>query len=337
MSSNTIRTLKLVARKLAQLVVVLFVVTVFSFLLVRFIPGSPEDLLVPAATNTEDERANAIVQAQKDQVRADLGLDDPLPVQYLSWVSGFVTGDLGNEYARSSVRPVSDKIGPALPASGQLILYSQVLALAVAVPVGVLAAYRQGGIFDRIANASAFGMLSLPNFAVALILAYWVGVQMDVGIAPQGYTPFSDDPGEHVRAMILPSVSLALGQIAVYMRLLRSDMIQTLQEDFILMAKSKGISSQRVLWRHALRPSSLTLITVAGLNIGTLIGGTVVIEVIFNIPGMGRLMAESIIGRQYVTLQSCVAIVAIAFVLINGLLDILYSVLDPRIRHVRAS
>jgi peptide/nickel transport system permease protein len=137
--------------------------------------------------------------------------------------------------------------------------------------------------------------------------------------------------------MALPAFSLALGQIAVYMRLLRSDMIQTLQEDFILMAKSKGISNRRVLWRHALRPSSLTLITVAGLSVGSLIGGAVVIEVIFNIPGMGSLIAKSIIGREFVTLQSCVAIVAIGFVLINALLDVLYTILDPRIRNVRAA
>ena len=343
---------KEVGRKLLQLFVVLFCVSLFTFLLVRLLPGEPEDLLVPVSTETATGEQKKIIEDRKESIREDLGLNDPLPQQYVEWVGGFVTGDFGNEYTVSSTSPVKDVIADALPASLQLIIYSQLIALLVAIPVGVISAYRQGGIFDKIANAGAFGFLSLPNFAIGLLLAYWVGVQLNaylpeaINIPPQGYKPF---PGinpanwgdgamaDHFFAMLLPSLSLALGQIAVYMRLLRSDMIQTLQEDFILMAKSKGVSNSRVLWRHALRPSSLTLITVAGLSVGTLIGGTVVIEVIFNIPGMGKLIATSIISREFITLQSCVAIVAIAFVLINALLDILYSILDPRIRNVRAS
>ena len=135
---------------------------------------------------------------------------------------------------------------------------------------------------------------------------------------------------------MLPAIALAAGLIAVYMRLLRSDMIATLQEDFIPMAKAKGISDRRILWRHALRPSSLTLLTVAGLNFGTLIGGAVVVEVIFGIPGMGTLISQAISARQYVALQSFVAIIAIGYVLMNFVVDVLYTVLDPRIRRARA-
>ncbi len=348
-----------VGRKLAQLAVVLFAVTLFTFLLVRFLPGDPEDLLVPGADNTSDERANEIIRAQKEQVRQDMGLDKPLPVQYLRWLGGVLTGDLGYEYGKQNKSPVSDRVAEALPSTLQLILYSQIISLGIAIPMGVLAAYGQAGVnskskavrrfgkaFDRFANATAFGMLSLPNFAVALVLAFWVGVKLNpslpewMDIRPQGYVPFPplddfafQDFLDHIFTMLLPALSLAIGQIAVYMRVLRSDLIQTLQEDFILMAKSKGISNRRVLWRHALRPSSLTLVTIAGLQIGTLIGGTVVIEVIFNIKGMGYLIFEAILTRQYLMLQSCVAIVAVGFVLINALLDILYSALDPRIRH----
>jgi peptide/nickel transport system permease protein len=150
-----------------------------------------------------------------------------------------------------------------------------------------------------------------------------------------GYVAPSEDLLEHLRRMALPVIALAVGQIAAYMRLLRSDMIATLQEDFITMAKSKGISPSRVLWRHALRPSSLTVLTVAGLNVGTLISGAVVIEVIFSLPGMGTLLAEAVFSRQYIALQSLIAIIAVGFVLINFLVDLLYSVLDPRIRHAR--
>jgi len=351
-SPNVTRILKTVVRKLLQLLIVLFCVTLFTFLLVRFLPGDPEDLLVPGADNTGDPRTDQIIRDQKQEVREDMGLDDPLPVQYVSWVSGVATGDLGFEYSKQSKEPVSDRVKLALPSTLQLIIYSQVIALAIAIPLGVMSAYGQAGInsksprvrksgkiFDRAANATAFGMLSLPNFAVALLLAYFVGVRLNpslpeaIDIRPQGYIAFGEDPLDHIFSMLLPSLSLAIGQIAVYMRVLRSDLIQTLQEDFILMAKSKGISNRRVLWRHALRPSSLTLVTIAGLQVGTLIGGTVVIEVIFNIKGMGYLIFESILTRQYLMLQSCVAIVAVGFVLINALLDVLYTTLDPRIRH----
>ncbi|CAN5554468.1 ABC transporter permease [soil metagenome] len=357
MSSNTVRILMLILRKLGQLVAVLFVVTFFTFLLVRLLPGDPVDLLVPVATDTADPEQQKIIEDRKAEITADLGLNDPLPQQYWGWLSGFVTGDLGNEYTVSSTIPVSNAVSDALPPTIQLILYSQILALALALPVGVISAYRQSGAFDKAANVGAFGALSLPNFAIGLLLAYWVGVRLNpslpewINIPPQGYTPFpgfnaadwsfqanvANSVPDHFFSLLLPALSLAIGQYAVYMRLLRSDMIQTLQEDFILMAKSKGISNRRVLWRHALRPSSLTLITVAGLSVGALIGGAVVIEVIFGIPGIGSLIAASIIGREFVTLQSCVAIVAIAFVLINAFLDILYSILDPRIRNVRAS
>jgi peptide/nickel transport system permease protein len=178
-------------------------------------------------------------------------------------------------------------------------------------------------------------MLAIPNFALALVLSYYLGVQL--GWLPvNGYVAPADDIGDHLRYMAMPAISLAVGQIAVYMRLLRSDMIATLQEDFITMAKSKGISPSRVLWRHALRPSSLTLLTVAGLNVGTLIGGAVIVEVIFSLPGIGTLLFEAIQARQYIALQSLVAIIAVGYVLINFLVDVLYAVLDPRIRHARA-
>lgn len=342
MNASSLRIVKLVARKLAQLAVVLLCVTLFTFLLVRLLPGDPEDLLVPAADNTTNAEDNATVRAQKERVRADMGLDDPLPVQYLSWLGDFVQGDMGYIYGKQTRTPVSDRIGPALPPTLQLILYSQVIALGVAIPVAVAAAYRQGGLLDRFVNAVGFGMLSFPNFAVALVLAYVVGVRLNpylpeaIDIPPLGYERFSWEPQaflDHFFSMLLPSISLALAQIAVYMRVLRSDMIQTLQEDFILMAKSKGVSNRRVLLRHALRPSSLTLVTIAGLQVGTLIGGTVVIEVLFEINGMGKFIYEAILRHQYVALQSSVAIVAIGFVLINAFLDVLYTVLDPRIRH----
>jgi peptide/nickel transport system permease protein len=304
--------------------VVLFFVTLFVALLTSMLPGDPVDAIAGFAS-----------PEQKDALREDLGLDDPVPVQYARWIGDFVTGDLGGYYSITGERPVMDRVSDSLPVSLQLMVYAQVLALIIAIPAGVITAYRAGTRTDRTANATAFGMLAVPNFALALVLAYYVGVQAE-WLPVSGYVAPEDDLLEHIRRMALPTISLAVAQIAVYMRLLRSDMIATLQEDFITMAKSKGLSPRRVLWRHALRPSSLTLLTVAGLNVGTLIGGVVVVEVIFSLPGMGLLLYEAINARQYIALQSLVAIVAVGYVIINFLVDVLYVVLDPRIRHARS-
>jgi peptide/nickel transport system permease protein len=312
-----------VLRQAVHLLVVLFCVTLFVALLTSMLPGDPVNAIAGFGTD-----------AQKEQIRDRLGLDDPIPVQYVRWVGDFVRGDLGDYWSVTGARPVMDRVKEALPVSLQLMLYAQVLALVVAIPLGVATAYRAGSRFDRASNATAFGMLAIPNFALALVLAYYVGVR--AGWLPvSGYVSPSEDLIEHFRRMAMPAIALAVGQIAVYMRLLRSDMIATLQEDFITMAKAKGISPRRVLWRHALRPSSLTLLTVAGLNVGTLIGSTVVVEVIFSLPGLGSLLFEAITARQYIAFQSLVAIIAIGYVLLNFLVDVLYAVLDPRIRHAR--
>lgn len=312
--------------KLVRLLIVLWIVTFFSFVLTKLVGGS-EDLvskLIPFGS-----------EAQKDQLRRDLGLDDPFLTQYGRWLSGFVRGDFGNYYLPNP-RPVSEVISDSLPVSLELMLFAQTLALAVAIPVGVLTAYRAGTRLDRSANAVAFGLLALPNFVVALLLAIYLGARWQILPTQSNQVPFPLNPLENWRYMLMPTVSLALGQIAIYMRLLRSDMIATLQEDFITTAKAKGIPTSRVLFRHALRPSSLTLLTVAGLNVGALIGGAVVVERIFALPGIGSRLTEAILGQQYIAVQSFVALIAVFYILINFTVDLLYTVLDPRIRHARA-
>ena len=318
-----------VGKRFAALALVLFLVTLFTALLLSMLPGDPVDTLVPLA---ESEQADA----QKAELRHELNLDDPLPVRYAAWLGDFVTGDFGNYYRVSGNDPVGDRVSDALPVSLQLMVYSQILALVLAVPLGVITAYRAGSRFDRATNTTAFALLSLPNFVLGLVLAYYVGVFLG-WLPPNGYRKFGEDPVEHIRYMALPTITLAAAQVGVYMRLLRSDMIQTLQEDFIQMARSKGISDRRVLWRHALRPSSLTLLTVGGLNVGTLIGGALVIEVLFSLPGMGQALFEALSQRQYVALQSFVAILSVLYVLVNFTVDLLYTVIDPRIRHARAT
>ena len=327
-----------IGRRLLQLVLVVVLSTLFTFSLLRLFPGDIADAVLPLGT-----------KEQKQQFREDNGLDKPFFEQYTTWLGDLVQGDLGKDY--QSGTPVIDKLQAALPVSLQLMLYAQILALLVAIPLGVLTAYRANTKTDRSINAGAFALLALPSFVLALALAYWVGVkwQPDIPFLGQipvtGYEPgwleplfgqSSGDIGKHFGTLALPAISLAAGLVAVYMRLLRSDMIATLQENYITMARAKGLSDRRILWRHALRPSSLTLLTVAGLNFGTLIGGAVAVEVIFAVPGLGTLIYQAINARQFVELQSYIAVIAIFYVLLNFVIDSLYVVLDPRIRRAHA-
>ena len=307
-------------RRLGQLTIVLFLVTAFTALLFSMLPGDLAEVSIPFGS---DE--------QRAALREDLGLNESLPVQYGRWLGDFVKGDFGSFYRQGNVTPVLDRVKATAPVSLQLMLYAQTLALVFAIPLGIFTAKRAGSIWDKLTNTTAFALLALPNFVLALVLAYVVGVQLE-WLPALGYVHISKNPIDHFRSMALPSISLAVGQIAVYMRLLRTDLVATLQQDFILMAKSKGITERRVLWRHALRPSSITLLTVAGLNVGTLIGGALITEIIFNLDGMGRLIFEAIGERQIVAIQSLVAIIATGYVLVNFLVDILYAILDPRIR-----
>jgi peptide/nickel transport system permease protein len=323
--------------RLVQLLVVLWLVVTFTFFLIRLLPGDPVTVIVPNQVGPEGKKAAAAV-------RKDLGLDKPLSTQYFDYLGKVVRGDLGKDYG--SGLPVTDTLNQALPVSLQLMIYAQVVALLIAIPLGVLTAYRAGTRTDRSVNATAFGLLALPNFVLAFVLSFVVGAKLKwlptAGYAPGWMDQLFDSSrtpelGDHITNMILPTITLAVGQVAIYMRLLRSDMIQTLQENFITMAKSKGISDRRILWRHALRPSSLTLLTVAGLNVGALIGGAVVVEVIFQMPGMGLKIFQALSARQYVELQSLVLVIAVLFVTLNFLVDFFYTVLDPRIRRARAA
>jgi peptide/nickel transport system permease protein len=324
---------QLILRRLVQLAVVLLIVSFFAFCLVRILPGDPTKTIIPFGTD-----------AQRAQLKKDLGLDEPFFTQYVNYLGNVVQGDFGHQYSTNT--PVSELINQSLPVSLELIIYAQILALVIAIPLGVLAAYRAGTRTDAAINTSSFAMLALPNFVLALLISYFLGAKLKIlptgGYAPGWLDPLFDGSRhmqlyDHVQYMFWPALALAVGQIAIYMRLLRSDMVATLQENFITMARAKGISNRRILWRHALKPSSLTLLTVAGLNIGTLIGGAIVVEVIFNVPGMGEKIYQSVVANEYVELQSYILVFAALFVIVNFIVDALYAVLDPRIRRARTA
>jgi peptide/nickel transport system permease protein len=315
--------MRFLIRRLALLLPVLFAVTAFSYLLLDLLPGDPAlNILGPQATEEN------IVELRKD-----LNLDDPLPVRYVRWLGDIAHGDLGRSYFNH--QPVTEALRQRIGISVELLIASQILALGLAVPLAIMAARRPGGMLDRASTGGAFLFLGIPNFVLGVILVFVFAVRL--GWFPStGLPPFSEDPGEHFRSLFLPAVSLAMAELAVYLRLLRTDMIATLQEDFILNARAKGMPGWYILLRHAFRPSSFSLLTVIGLNFGRLIGGALIIEVIFALPGMGSLAAQSIYSRDYLMVQGFVVIVAVGYVLINFAVDLLYAVLDPRIRHARA-
>jgi peptide/nickel transport system permease protein len=310
-------------RRLLYLVPVLLAVTLLTFLIAALLPG---DLAVAMLA---DQATPAKVAALRHQ----MGLDQPLVWQYAHWLWGVLQGNLGRSFRTGE--PVTSAILERLPVTLELMALAELMALLIAVPIGILCAARSGGLFDRLMTGIAFGKLSLPGFMAAIVLIFIFSVRLKL-LPATGYVPPSESLIGNLRAFILPAATLAIGEWPVLMRVLRSDMIATLQEDFIAMAKAKGLRRGRILLVHALKPSSLTLVTVAGINIGRLIGGAVVVETIFALPGIGRLMIGAIYTRDYVIMQGVVLFVATAFVLVNFVVDLLYGVLDPRIRHGRA-
>jgi peptide/nickel transport system permease protein len=330
-------------QRLVLLAGVLFVVTFLTFMLVRVLPGDPVLSVTgipqsaadsceadPSGTNCEE-----LVQ-RIEAARADLNLDKSVPEAYLRWMGDLLppNTDLGFSYVRNT--EVSELLGTALPRTGLLMLYSVIVSVILAIPLGVLAAYRAGGWVDRLISTSAFGVIAIPNFVIAVVLVYVFAVRLGwfpaTGVVDLGDGSLVD----HFKSYTLPVASLAIGQTAVFARLLRTDMVSTLQEDYIGMAKAKGMPVRKILFTHALRPSSFTLLTVVGLTVGQLIGGAVIIEFIFNINGMGSQIASAVARSDYVLVQSGVVIIATGFVVLNFAVDLLYGVLDPRVRHARS-
>jgi peptide/nickel transport system permease protein len=315
---------KFVAVRLVQLVVVLLAATFFTYSL-TFIANTPEEVvngLLQIEAGAPERRA---------AIEEDLNLNDPLLVRYGKWLGNAATGDLGRSY--STQEPVMDRIERRLPRTLALVFYAQIIALGLAIPAGIISAWRADSLLDRGLSSTSIGLLAVPNYVLAVLLVYFFALQL-------GWFPSltaSDLSIFDFKSYVLPATSLALGQVAVYMRLLRTDMIATLQEDFIGMAKAKGLTTRSILFRHALRPSSLSLVTTIGINAGAALGGTVIIETIFGMPGMGTMLVDAIFRRDVLVVQGVVAVIAVGFVVINFLIDLLYALLDPRIRSVRSA
>lgn len=310
---------RLLAIRAGRLLVVLVAVSFFSQLLINLLPGDPT-LAILGTSATEESRA---------QLRESMHLDQGPVQRYTEWLGGALHGDLGESVTNRS--SVTDTIAERLPLTLELLLASVLLALVVAVALALLTADHPSGPAARLSSGISLVFLSSPAFVIGVALAGIVGLKLgwlDVG----GYTAPEDGLGAHLRSIILPVLTLALGQVAMYYRMLHADLTATLREDHVLLARARGYGRARVLWRHALRPSLTSLLTVLGLSLGAMMGGSVIVESLFGLPGLGRLLIDASLARDFVTVQGAVVVVAFAYVVINLTVDVLYAVLDPRIR-----
>ncbi|MDX1269904.1 MAG: ABC transporter permease, partial [Oceanisphaera sp.] len=261
-------------------------------------------------------------------IRRELGLNRPMGERYLRWLGRIFAGDLGTSYI--NFEPVASAIRQRLPVTIELVAVSQLLALLLALPAGIVCAHANRSLFDRGITVTAFATLSTPSFIMALLLIFCFALKLD-WFPATGFVPLSEGLSDNLRSILLPAFSIALVEWVPLMRVLRADMIQTLKQDFILMARAKGMPTWRILLRDALKPSSLSLVTILGLQFGHWIGAAVVVESIFALPGVGSLLIAGIFSRDYPLVQGCVLIITVVYVVVNALVDILYTVLDPRI------
>jgi peptide/nickel transport system permease protein len=305
--------------RLARLLAVLLAVTAASFSMVSLLPGDTVTAMLGANASQEDRAA----------VREELRLDDPLPVRYARWVGDAVTGDLGTSYRTR--QPVTEAIGQRIGVTLQLVLLSQIIALAVAVPMAIFGALRPGSWLDKLLSGTQLAMLATPGYLVAVGLMAVFAVQLG-WFDTTGYTRFTENPLLNLKSLLLPALALATEQVALYARVLRTDLVNTFDQDFIWFARAKGNSTRRIVVRHALRPSSIGIVTLTGISVGRMIGGTVLVETIFSLPGLGRYTIDAINNRDFVALQGAVVVLTVGFVLVNFLADMLHGVLDPRIR-----
>ena len=308
------------ARRLLATVPVLLIVAVLVFLMLRLTPGDPAAILAGDAANTE----------QIARIRASLGLDRPIVVQFGIWIGNLLSGDLGESFYYKT--KVAALIGQRLEPTLALATLTITIAILVAVPMGVIAAWRFGGWFDR--SLMAFSVLgfSVPVFVLAYLLIWFVSLKL--GLLPvQGYQRLAEGFWPFLRHLVLPAITLSVIYIALIARITRASVLEALGEDYIRTARAKGLPEARVLVRHALANAAVPIATVIGIGIGLLIGGVVVTESVYAIPGLGRLTVDAVLARDFPTIQGVILFFSVVYVLINLLVDMSYVFLDPRIRY----
>lgn len=311
-----------ITKKILTAIPVLLVVSIVLFLLLNVMPGDAADSMA-AADATAEEIA---------QLREDLGLNDPMYIQYLNWLKNVLKGDFGISLLNGA--SVTEKIATRLPVTLELTLLAMTIAVAIALPMGVLSATKRNSIFDTIASVFSMIGVAIPHFWLAMLLVILFAVKLYL-LPASGFTPIDVSLAKNFRGMILPAFSVGLGFAATVMRQTRSNMIDVLSADYINTAKAKGMSNGVIVWKHGVRNALIPVVTVIGMQTGRLLGGAIVVESIFGLPGLGTAIVQSIFSRDYQMTMGCVMMVAIIIIAINTLVDILYVVIDPRTRSSR--
>lgn len=301
-----------------QMVPVVFLISVVVFALTILLPGDPTYAILGEYATPE----------QRQIAREQYGLDQPVPIQYGRWVGRVVQGDLGRSLRTRE--PVIEMLKSRLPVTIELAALSTIVAVLMGVPLGVVAALRQNGWIDTLVSASALVSLAIPNFWAGILLIYlfslWLGV-----LPPSGFVPMAADPVRHFQLMIMPSLALGTSLAALIMRQTRASMLEVLSADYIRTALAKGLTRRRVLVAHALRNALIPLATIVGLQFGHLLGGAVIVETIFNLPGLGRMLVQGIFDRDAPAVQCAILFIILAVLVVNLFTDLIYAVLDPRI------
>ncbi|HET7627038.1 MAG TPA: nickel ABC transporter permease [Bacillales bacterium] len=306
-------------RRFGLMLIVLFLVSIIVFSLISLLPGDPALIMLGQEATPEALAA----------LREQMGLNDPIYIQYLHWATGVLQGDLGHSIQDHT--PVLEILLNKIPVTLELTIISFIIAILIALPIGILSAVRKGTLLDYSGTFFALSGVSLPSFWLGILLIYAFAVQLD-WFAPSGYVPFSEDVWRNLLLMLLPAVTLGSRLAAELMRMIRSSLLEVLESDFIRTGYAKGLLERSVVFGHALKNALIPVITVSGLQLTTFFGGAVIVETIFAVPGLGRLIYDSILSRDYPVVQGVVLFMAFAVVVTNFLIDIVYSIIDPRIK-----
>ncbi len=307
-------------QRLVTLIAILFVVSIGSFYLIHLLPGDPAFLILGF-------NYNPVTKAVLD---AQLGLNQPIYLQYFTWIGHVLHGNLGTSFI--SHQPVLSTILRAIPIDLEMIVISQIIAFGAAIPLAMRSAKRPDSTLDRLLSAGSFVLLSVPGFIVIVLLVLIVSVKLGIpNTGPSTYVPFMQNPFQNLSSLLLPSITLAVGSFVLYFRVLRSDLTGVLQEEFITMARSKGISQKRIMWRHAFRPASVSLLGSAGVNIGGLLASGFIVQFLLAIPGIGFTLVNAINTSDYLLVQGVVLFISGAVVLVNFMFDFIIFFVDPRI------
>ncbi|HEV7664656.1 MAG TPA: nickel ABC transporter permease [Chloroflexota bacterium] len=313
---------RLILRRLAATIPVLFLVTLVVFMLIHLVPGDPVDAMLGESQDA----------AARVALRAELGLDQPLYIQYVTWFGRLLQGDLGHSVRTH--KPVLEDVGQRIRPTVELAAFAMVLSLAIAIPVGILSATKRNTPLDNLGTTFSLFGICMPNFLIALLLIFVFGVRLR-WLPISSFVDPLEDPINGIRSLTLPAITLGLALSAVVTRTLRSSLLETLNEDYVRTARAKGLSESAVIRWHALKNALIPVVTVLGLQFGALFGGAVITEYIFALPGVGRLVVDSVFNRDYPLVQGVVLLIALGFIASNLVVDIAYGWLDPRIRYGR--